>query len=244
MKIAISVVIPAFNEEKLLGATLARIHAARSAAFAARGWDSEVVVCDNNSSDRTADIARAGGARVVFEPVNQIGRARNTGAAAATGQWIIFVDADSLPGDGLFADVATVIQEGRAVAGGSTVKLDGRYLVAGFFAGCWNVLSRLQRWAPGSFIFCEAAAFRAVGGFNERLYASEEIELFQRLKRHARAQRRTIVILHRNPLITSARKLHLYTPREHARFLLKTAVARGRTLHDPAACHTWYDGRR
>ena len=60
-------------------------------AFGAAGYEWELMVCDNNSSDTTAAIARASGARVVFEPVNQIGRARNTGAAAATGEWLVFV---------------------------------------------------------------------------------------------------------------------------------------------------------
>ena len=63
-------------------------------------------MCDNNSKDRTAEIARAAGARVVFEPVNQIARARNAGAAAATGIWLVFVDADSHPSAALFDEVA------------------------------------------------------------------------------------------------------------------------------------------
>jgi cellulose synthase/poly-beta-1,6-N-acetylglucosamine synthase-like glycosyltransferase len=67
----ISIVIPAFNEELLLGETLRWVHAAAE-AFVRRGWESEVVVCNNNSTDRTAEIARAAGARVVFEPFNQI----------------------------------------------------------------------------------------------------------------------------------------------------------------------------
>jgi glycosyltransferase involved in cell wall biosynthesis len=78
--VKISVIVPAFNEAKLLGASLAEIKSAAS-AFTSRGWDFELVVCDNNSTDRTAEIARAAEANVVFEPVNQIARARNSGAA-------------------------------------------------------------------------------------------------------------------------------------------------------------------
>ena len=92
----VSVVIPAFNEEKLLPSTLGAVRAA-AAAFTARGWEWECVVCDNNSTDRTAEVARAAGAAVVFEPVNQIGRARDAGARAATGAWLVFIDADSWP---------------------------------------------------------------------------------------------------------------------------------------------------
>ena len=239
----ISVIIPAFNEEKLLPVTLQSIAAAR-AAFTALGWSSEVVVCDNNSTDRTADFARAAGARVVFEPVNQISRARNTGAAAATGDWLIFVDADSQPSPALFAAVAAEIRKGGCLAGGSTVRLEGRYPLASLVVVGWNCLSRLRRWAAGSFIFCEAAAFRQVGGFSHELLVSEEIELFERLKRLARQSTRRIVILHRTPLITSARKLHLYTPWEHLRFLGRTVLGAGGTLRKREECATWYDGRR
>ena len=98
----VSVVIPAYDEERLLGGTLARVRAAAE-AFSRRGWEWEAVVCDNHSSDRTAAVARAAGARVAFEPINQIGRARDTGARAAMGEWLVFIDADSLPSPGLFS---------------------------------------------------------------------------------------------------------------------------------------------
>ena len=78
----ISVIVPAFNEEKLIAASLRSMQEAMH-GFSGRGWETEIVVCDNNSTDATAALARAGGARVVFEPVNQISRARNAGAAAA-----------------------------------------------------------------------------------------------------------------------------------------------------------------
>src|SRR5580704_11392961 len=135
----ISVIVPAFNEEKLLAGTLASIQAA-GAAFRERGWESEIVVCDNNSTDTTASLARAGGARVVFEPVNQIGRARNTGAAAATGDWLVFVDADSHPSAGLFNDVAEQIVSGKYIAGGATVEPDEKTFTAAFVMGLWNCL--------------------------------------------------------------------------------------------------------
>ena len=90
----------------------------------------------------------------------------------------------------------------------------------------------------------EAAAFRAVGGFSQDLYASEEIDLFRRLKRAARRARWRIVILHRVPLLTSGRKLELYSMGEIAGFMLRTALTGGRTLRSADACPVWYDGRR
>ena len=77
----LSIIIPAFNEERLIGETLSRVQAGM-AAFLRRGWETELIVCDNNSSDRTAELARTAGAKVVFEPINQIARARNSGACA------------------------------------------------------------------------------------------------------------------------------------------------------------------
>lgn len=240
----ISVVIPAFNEEKLIPATLAAVEQAR-AAFTDSGWASEVVVCDNNSSDRTSEIARSAGARVVFEPVNQIARARNSGAAAATGDWLIFVDADSQPNRELFTDVAEVVRAGRHLAGGSTLRLEGAPWWASPFLQGWTAVSRWRHWAAGSFIFVSTEAFRTVGGFNQALYASEEIDLSQRLNRLARTrQLRPMVILHRHPLLTSGRKAHLYTPWEHLRFMAKTALTLGRSLSQRDSCPIWYDGRR
>jgi glycosyltransferase involved in cell wall biosynthesis len=239
----ISIVVPAFNEEKLITSCLRSIREA-AVAFDDLPVEVEVVVCDNNSTDRTAELARAEGAKVIFEPHNQIARARNTGAGAATGDWLIFVDADSHPTRELFADVLRAIQSGDCLAGGSTVRLDGRYPVAKLITEGWNLLSRVRKWAAGSFIFCERKAFQQVGGFNEELFASEEIDLSIRLNKLARRQGKRVVILHRHPLTTSARKLHLYSVREHLGFLAKTIMRFGSPLRSRDECFTWYDGRR
>ena len=240
----ISVIVPAFNEERGLAASLRSIRDA-VVAFEDAGWTSELIVCDNNSTDATAAIAREAGAKVVFEPVNQISRARNRGAAYATGDWLLFVDADSHPSRALCADVVRAIESGRCVAGGSTVSFDPHADRAVHVMGSvWNCISRVTRWVAGSFVFCDAAAFRAVGGFSQALYAAEEIDLSRRLKRLARQRRQRLVILHRHPLRTSGRKAKLYTPREMTWFMARTIVRRGRTLRSQEECFAWYDGRR
>ena len=239
----ISVIVPAFNEEKLLGASLAEIKAA-AAAFTARGWTFELVVCDNNSTDRTADIARAAGAKVVFEPVNQIARARNAGATVATGDWLVFIDADTHPSEGLFADVAEQIASGSCLAGGATIRLDEKLFVAGVVTQLWNYASRIHRLMAGSFIFVETAAFRQVGEFSPEMFAAEELELSQRLKKLARETRKKIIILHRYPIKTSARKMKLYTPRELGSFFLRSIFNHRRTVRSREAAYLWYDGRR
>lgn len=239
----ISVVVPAFNEERLLAASLRHLQGAM-AVFVRRGWTSELIVCDNNSTDRTAQIARVAGAQVVFEPVNQISRARNTGAAHAQGDWLIFVDADSYPSQALCEDVASEIEAGRCLAGASTVRIESDRPLIRSLGFLWNALSRFNKWGAGAFIFCEAAIFKRLGGFSQELYAAEEIDLFRRLKRLARRERRTIAILHRHPLATSGRKARLYTARELLMFMLKTVATGGRTLRNAKECFSWYDGRR
>lgn len=208
-----------------------------------RGWEVELIVCDNNSTDRTAEIARAAGATVVFEPFNQIARARNSGAAAATGDWLIFVDADSRPSAELFTEVAEQISAGRCLAGGATVRMDEKHLMAEFFTWLWNCSSRMGCWLAGSFIFVETATFRKIGGFSSELFAGEELDLSRRLKRLARETGREIVILHRYPLLTSARKMRLYTIWDHLKLLARVMFNR-RALYNRESCALWYDGRR
>ena len=236
----LSVIVPAFNEEKLLGETLASIRN----SLIGLPCTSEILVCDNNSTDRTAEIARAAGATVVFEPVNQIARARNAAAAQANGDWLVFVDADSFPTKELFQTVMTAIDSKQYIAGGSTVRLEAEQPLIRFWIGAWNALSRLNRWAAGSFIFCEAAAFRELGGFDEKFYAGEEIDFSRRAKRLARRRGKAMVILHAHPLLTSNRKMHLYTMRELLLFSLRVVTTGGRALHRKDDCYAWYDGRR
>jgi glycosyltransferase involved in cell wall biosynthesis len=238
----ISVVVPAFNEERLLLGTLAGLPDAMR-VVEERGWSWELIVCDNNSTDRTAALARGFGAKVVFEPVNQISRARNRGAAHASGDWLLFVDADSRPSPELVRDAADAIDAG-CLAGGATVAFETRDPAVRFWLLLWNATSRLMKWAAGSFVFCEADAFHEARGFSEALYAGEEIDLFRRLKRLARRRGSTIAILHRHPLRTSDRKARLYHWHEHLGFLLKTLVTGGRTLRRREDCSVWYDGRR
>lgn len=239
----ISVIVPAFNEEKLLGASLGKVRDAIR-AFSARGWDSELIVCDNHSTDRTGEIARAGGAVVVFEPINQIARARNAGAAAATGDWFVFIDADTHPSPELFADVADHIAGGRCAAGGATIRLDETPWVAGMIVRSWNALSRLKHWCAGSFIFVRADIFRELGGFNQEYYAAEELELSERLKQAARKRGQKLVILHRHPVTTSARKMKLYTPREMVGLFYRSLFDYKRLTSSREAAFMWYDGRR
>ncbi|PTR16385.1 glycosyl transferase family 2 [Nitrosospira sp. Nsp2] len=115
----LSIIIPAFNEERMIVRCLESIYISLDANHNP-GFTSEIIVVDNNSTDGTAHLARAAGARVVFEPINQIGRARNAGAAEAQGEWLMFIDADSILSPGLLSEILRLIEDGNSVGCGST----------------------------------------------------------------------------------------------------------------------------
>jgi GT2 family glycosyltransferase len=136
------------------------------------------------------------------------------------------------------------IDSGTCLAGGATVAIDTVNRFARLAVAWWNATSRVARWAAGSFIFCEAATFRRIGGFNEEWFAAEEIDFSRRLKRAARRDGRRMRILHRHPLLTSGRKAHLYTARDALRFYRAVVFSRGRSLRTREGTFVWYDGRR
>ena len=155
----LSIIIPAFNEERLIEQCLQSV-AASIAANSRPGFTSEVIVVDNNSTDKKAELARQAGAEVVFEPINQIGRARNTGAAQATGDWLLFLDADSLLNPGLLADILGMIESGKYVGCGSTLRMDGLPWWANLTLRLWTGTSILCGWAAGALVVCRRDAFQ------------------------------------------------------------------------------------
>lgn len=161
-----SIIIPAFNEKRLIEQCLQSVFNSL-AANEKLNFTSEVIVVDNNSTDNTADLARKAEAKVVFEPINQIGRARNTGAAVATGDWFLFVNSDSFLNPGMLADILQLIAEGKSVGCGSTMHMPDSPWWGNVILHGWTGISRLFRWASGALVACRADAFRDVGGFNQ-----------------------------------------------------------------------------
>lgn len=239
----LSVVIPAFNEARLIQQTLHSVtHSI--AANQQSGFTAEVIVVDNNSTDDTAEIARQAGATVVFEPINQIGRARNSGAAQATGDWLLFLDADSLLSPGLLADILQMILSGKFVGCGSTLRMDGLPWWANLTLQLWTTVSVLCRWAAGALVVCRRDAFQAVGGFDQNLYALDEVRLSKHLKHWGRQHGLQFTILTSHPLETSSRKVSLYSPREIAAQIFRIFFLPRKTLQDRKHLSVWYDGRR
>ncbi len=233
---AYSIVIPAYNEEAHLPATLASAHAAMRLVPEA----GEVVVVDNNSTDRTAAVAAELGARVIFEPVNQISRARNAGARAASGQWLVFLDADTRLPPGLLVRALENLRSGKIAGGGALMVMD-EPMPARFrrMVNLWTFVSRHLQLASGSFLYCTREGFEAVGGFSLKYYASEDVVFSQAFKKWARRRGDVFCIIENPPVQTSARKIHWYSTAELAGFLLIMVLCPW-TMRSKRFCAYWY----
>lgn len=239
----LSIIIPAFNEERLITQCLTSVSESL-AANKRPDFTSEVIVVDNNSTDNTASLARQAGAQVVFEPINQIGRARNAGAATAIGDWFLFVDADSLLNPGMIADILKMINSDKYVGCGSVMQMPNSPWYGTAILKIWTAVSVTFCWASGALMVCRADAFRDVGGFNQDLYAADEIDLSRLLKKWGRKRGLKFTILNRHPLVTSARKLELYSIREMASQFLQVLLHPRKALKNKKKLPIWYDGRR
>ena len=239
----LSVVIPAFNEEKRLTACLESVFTALR-AHARDGLTAEVIVVDNNSTDQTPELARQAGAQVVFEPHNQIARARNAGAKSATGDWILFLDADTLLPAETLADTLAEMRRDD-IAGGTSILDYGRVSlrVRPFVALC-NFIIRRFKMTAGCFLFCRAEAFRELGGFDETYYAGEDAEFGKALKRWGRARGMSLSILQRHPPLTSDRKFRLHGTRQVLLAVTRYVLFPNRTMRDKRYLEIFYDGRR
>lgn len=237
----LSIVVPAFNEEALLPACLDSVKTATTAC-GLKDW--ELVVCDNASTDATARLAAERGAKVVHEPVRRIARSRNAGAAAATGDWLLFIDADSILSAESLRAMLAAADGGRVVGGGSLIDFDRKPWWGAAALGLWSATSRVMGWAAGSFVFCRADAFKAVGGFPPELAAAEEIGLVLALKRWGAARGLGFTLLTASRHISSGRKFYIYTPREFLRIFWAVLLSPRAGLGDNEVLSHLYDGRR
>jgi glycosyltransferase involved in cell wall biosynthesis len=229
-----SFIVPAHDEAPLLGATLDAIHAAaREARF-----DYEVIVVDDASTDGTAGIAIAHGARVVPVAFRHIAATRNAGAAASTGARLCFVDADTWI-DVAVLRAADAALDAGAAGGGCAVRLAGTvpWPIRAFTAALMQAF-RWTRVTPGCFVFCTRAAFETSGGFDERYYAAEDVVFSRALARVGR-----IAIL-REAVVTSDRKLRTFGVLDHFRLMLRFALGGRRILRSRDALSLWYARRR
>lgn len=183
----ISFVIPTLNEEKYIGKTLEYL--------SKYSGPKEIIVSDRNSPDRTVEIARQYADTVlVNDPKDRrltIGIQRNLGAAIAKGEFLVFIDAEIcvLDADIFFARALKVFADDPQLVGVTGVlkvfpemETIGDRIMIPFFVW-WRILfNRIGIGAAtGEFQMMRTEVFRAIGGFDERLVAGEDDDLFRRL---------------------------------------------------------------
>jgi len=228
----ISFIVPAHDEAASIAAVVDAIRAAAGAR------EHEILVVDDASTDATGALAAAAGARLLRVAHRHIAATRNAGARAARGDVLVFVDADTCIAADVVAGLERVLAEG-AVGGGAGVRFDEPvprwvHLVLPPMLA----LFRWLRFTGGCFVFARRADFEAVGGFDETLYAAEELALCRALGRRGR-----FAIL-RETVLTSGRKLRTHSAREIAWTTLRVAFAGRAGVRDRSRLDLWYAPRR
>ncbi len=200
MDTLISVIIPAHNEEKYIGRCIESIS---RAAVRAPGNVEIIVVC-NRCTDRTAEIAGANGARVLFNGDRCIAKVRNDGIAAAEGEIIVTIDADNRMTEGTLEEICRLLGSGRYIGGGAPIRFE-RY---SFPLWCNDILCRVSFRLTGLYsgiFWAEKDSFEAIGGFTEQK-AMEDVATAKALKRCGKTRGKKYTVLRENHLINSTRK--------------------------------------
>jgi glycosyltransferase involved in cell wall biosynthesis len=230
----ISFIVPAHNEELLIGQALSALRKAAQGS----GEPFEIIVVDDASTDRTATIARDQGARVISVNHRQIAATRNSGARQARGQFFFFVDADTLATPAAVQAGLRALR-GGAVGGGCVFNFDGQLpLWAQVLHPIGVSVGRIVRLVGGCFLFCRADVFRRIGGFSERFYAAEELFFIQALKQQGR------FVVPPHFVITSGRKIRTYSMRETLMILIGLWFRGNKSLQGRNGLELWYGQRR
>jgi rSAM/selenodomain-associated transferase 2 len=197
----ISIIIPVWNDADALSEALGRVRATGGCGVAF-----EVIVADASTTDDSAAVARAAGARVVKCDRPSRGRQMNAGAAAATGDVLLFQHTDTeLTADHLRAIEATLAADACVIGGAFHRKFDPRHKSRQWLV---PVVRRWQAWRKNVYgdqsIFCRRDAFEAMGGYAE-IALMEDVDFSSRLRRAARRARGRVALLD-PPMLSSARR--------------------------------------
>ena len=197
-----SIIVPARDEERFIGQCLASIQAA-SAQYPDQV---EVIVALNRCTDRTEEIARALGARVVEVDGKNLSVIRNAAARAATGDIIVTIDADSTMSTNMLAEIERRLASGRFIGGGVPIRPD-RVSPGILVSGVLIVLLLLvRRGISGGLFWAYRRDFEAVGGFDESLVATEDIDFAVRLRERGRRFGKRFGTIWNAYITTSCRK--------------------------------------
>ncbi len=236
----ISVIIPAYNEENFIGATLENVEEAVGTYREKYPYPVEVLVVNNNSTDRTEKVALAHGARVVFEGKNQIAASRNAGGRAATGKIIAFLDADDHMSSNLLIIVHEMMTSGEYIGGGvSKIFRDNAHPLAVALESYNNLARRVVGISTG-LIYTTRETFARLGGFDETYYAAEEGYFVWNMKKLGKSEGKKFGNIRDGYVIKSGRKFkELKSPALVLTWLKFMAFPW--KLKDRKACSFWYD---
>ena len=200
-----SIVIPARNEERFIGACLESIRAA--ATFYSDQL--EVIVVLNRCTDRTEEIAHRFGARTVREDSKNLARIRNVGAQQATGKFLVTIDADSTMTPDTLVAIDRALSSGTTVGGGVVIRPDRSSPGIRVTLWLFSIFVLISRFSGGLF-WCRRGDFEAIGGFNENLVSAEDVDFARRLKAYGKSARRPFSTLRGGHIVTSCRKFDAF----------------------------------
>ena len=198
-----SLIIPAYNEERLLGRLLDSVDAAR--ATYGGGDAVEVIVADNASTDRTAVIAATRGCRVIAVEKRVIAAARNAGARAARGEFLAFVDADAQVHPDTFVEIDRALADPRVVAGATGARLE-RWSIGIAFTYAMIVPIVLVTGMDTGVTFCRKEDFEAIGGYDESRLVAEDVAFLWALRRFGQTRGQRLARATRAKIVASTRK--------------------------------------
>jgi glycosyltransferase involved in cell wall biosynthesis len=202
--IRFSMIIPAHNEQNYLPALLDTVDVARLNYRG--GSDSiEVIVADNASTDRTAEIAKARGCLIVHEDKRIIAAVRNAGAAVARGEILTFIDADSRIHPDTFNVIDHAMSNKRIIAGATGVSME-RISLGTAMAYIFMVPMTWLTGMDTGVVFCRRKDFVTIGGYNEQKLFAEDVDFLWRLRRLGKPHRQKLARLTSAKAIASMRK--------------------------------------
>lgn len=203
---SISVIIPAYNEEKYLADTLNSIYRAKEFLLAKGTVSTEVIVVDNDSVDSTNDVALSFGATVLKEPKHNVARVRNRGASFASGNLLVFIDADTIVPEDLLWRINEVMANPSCFGGAVDTDYRPAGMLVRVYLQMWRIVGKLAGMAQGATQFCRRDVYASLLGYDESLYMSEDVDFYWRMRRLAKAEDGHVVFIEDISVVPSTRR--------------------------------------